>query len=252
MQHQKAKHFKCGHCPRKLNTAGGLAVHIQQVHKLDPEPCVLCFSLLSLWFIFSSFCVADHLHILSRIENAIAGRSGYEVEIFGMEGIPVADVAIYKRKKEQEIGLPVGYFGNKAGDPAKANQTKRNYENRIYTFEELTSLLETHKQLMGREDENAKMETEASGPVLHAAPQTYNLPPAMSGIPSLPGLPPLPGLTTIPPGHMGLPGPMPGMPGMSGLPGMPPPISMTGPPGAPPLSLPFPPMPGMPFPPFPP
>ena len=24
-------------CPRRLNTAGGLAVHIQQVHKLEPE-----------------------------------------------------------------------------------------------------------------------------------------------------------------------------------------------------------------------
>jgi hypothetical protein len=37
MQHQKAKHFKCSMCPRRLNTAGGLAVHIQQVHKLEPE-----------------------------------------------------------------------------------------------------------------------------------------------------------------------------------------------------------------------
>lgn len=37
MQHQKAKHFKCHQCPRRLNTAGGLAVHIQQVHKLDPD-----------------------------------------------------------------------------------------------------------------------------------------------------------------------------------------------------------------------
>lgn len=37
MQHQKAKHFKCNMCPRRLNTAGGLAVHIQQVHKLEPE-----------------------------------------------------------------------------------------------------------------------------------------------------------------------------------------------------------------------
>lgn len=41
MQHQKAKHFKCGMCPRRLNTAGGLAVHIQQVHKLEPEKSVL-------------------------------------------------------------------------------------------------------------------------------------------------------------------------------------------------------------------
>ena len=41
MQHQKAKHFKCNMCPRRLNTAGGLAVHIQQVHKLEPEKYVL-------------------------------------------------------------------------------------------------------------------------------------------------------------------------------------------------------------------
>ena len=42
MQHQKAKHFKCNMCPRRLNTAGGLAVHIQQVHKLEPEKFVYC------------------------------------------------------------------------------------------------------------------------------------------------------------------------------------------------------------------
>lgn len=41
MQHQKAKHFKCNMCPRRLNTAGGLAVHIQQVHKLEPDKYVL-------------------------------------------------------------------------------------------------------------------------------------------------------------------------------------------------------------------
>ncbi|QRW23910.1 C2H2 zinc finger [Rhizoctonia solani] len=80
MQHQKAKHFKCGHCPRRLNTAGGLAVHIQQVHKLDPE----------------------------KIENALPGRDGYEVEIFGMEGIPAPDMAAYKRRKEEELGLASG------------------------------------------------------------------------------------------------------------------------------------------------
>ncbi|CAG8589113.1 9815_t:CDS:2 [Acaulospora colombiana] len=144
------------------------------------------------------------------------GRNGYDVEIFGMEGIPAADVAAYKRKKEQEFGLPVGYFGNKTGEQQKPG-AKRNYENRIYTFEELRGMIETHKQLMGREDDN-KMDTtaDASGPVLHAAPQTYAVPPIMPGMqPSLPGL---------------------GMPGM-------PPLSMTGPPGAPPVPI------GMSFPP---
>jgi hypothetical protein len=51
MQHQKAKHFKCRQCPRKLNTAGGLAVHVQQVHKLEPEKYgfLLPLSLLGSW-----------------------------------------------------------------------------------------------------------------------------------------------------------------------------------------------------------
>jgi hypothetical protein len=51
MQHQKAKHFKCGMCPRRLNTAGGLAVHIQQVHKLEPEK-----------YVVSLFCKIFFLH----------------------------------------------------------------------------------------------------------------------------------------------------------------------------------------------
>lgn len=42
LSHQKAKHFRCPHCPRRLNTAGGLAVHIDQVHKLPVDRCVQC------------------------------------------------------------------------------------------------------------------------------------------------------------------------------------------------------------------
>ncbi len=33
IQHQKAKHFKCHICHKKLATAGGMAVHVYQVHK---------------------------------------------------------------------------------------------------------------------------------------------------------------------------------------------------------------------------
>ena len=33
IQHQKAKHFKCHVCSKKLSTAGGLVVHVTQVHK---------------------------------------------------------------------------------------------------------------------------------------------------------------------------------------------------------------------------
>ncbi|OAA62882.1 c2h2 finger domain containing protein [Niveomyces insectorum RCEF 264] len=60
ISHQKAKHFKCDRCGRRLNTAGGLSVHMNQVHK----------------------------ETLSHVDNAIEGREGLDVEIFGMEGIP--------------------------------------------------------------------------------------------------------------------------------------------------------------------
>ncbi|KAF2502537.1 hypothetical protein BU16DRAFT_521257 [Lophium mytilinum] len=60
ISHQKAKHFKCERCGRRLNTAGGLAVHLNQVHK----------------------------ETLTSVENALPNRAGLDVEIFGMEGIP--------------------------------------------------------------------------------------------------------------------------------------------------------------------
>ncbi|KAJ5818450.1 hypothetical protein N7474_004041 [Penicillium riverlandense] len=60
ISHQKAKHFKCERCGRRLNTAGGLSVHMSQVHKEQ----------------------------LTEVENALPNRAGLEVEIFGMEGMP--------------------------------------------------------------------------------------------------------------------------------------------------------------------
>ncbi|TFY52242.1 hypothetical protein EVJ58_g10123, partial [Rhodofomes roseus] len=117
MQHQKAKHFKCNMCPRRLNTAGGLAVHIQQVHKLEPDQ-------------------------LPRIDNALPGRDGYEVEIFGMEGIPAPDVADYKRRKEIELGLNPGTISQP--------QSKRpKLDNRPLTEDELRAQLAAHRALMG-------------------------------------------------------------------------------------------------------
>ncbi|PYH43289.1 putative C2H2 finger domain protein [Aspergillus saccharolyticus JOP 1030-1] len=60
ISHQKAKHFKCERCGRRLNTAGGLSVHMSQVHKEQ----------------------------LTAVDNALPNRSGLDVEIFGMEGVP--------------------------------------------------------------------------------------------------------------------------------------------------------------------
>ncbi|KAJ6512978.1 hypothetical protein C8R45DRAFT_813614 [Mycena sanguinolenta] len=176
MQHQKAKHFKCSMCPRRLNTAGGLAVHIHQVHKLEPEN-------------------------LPRIENALPNRDGYEIEIFGMEGIPAPDVADYKRRKEIELGLNPGSIS--------APQAKRpKIENKAIPEEELRNLLEQHKKLMGASAEASTSNTQTS--VYGAAPQAYVQPPMPP-----PGMMPPPGFPMMPPG-MGPPppgAPFPGFPG---------------------------------------
>ena len=59
--HQREKHFACENgCTRKLNTAAGLQVHTQQVHKKTIE----------------------------RIRNALPGREDPTLEIFGIMGIP--------------------------------------------------------------------------------------------------------------------------------------------------------------------
>jgi hypothetical protein len=33
INHQKAKHFKCDFCNKKLSTAGGMVIHLENVHK---------------------------------------------------------------------------------------------------------------------------------------------------------------------------------------------------------------------------
>ncbi|RVW42639.1 Protein suppressor of FRI 4 [Vitis vinifera] len=60
VQHQKAKHFKCHVCNKKLSTASGMAIHVLQVHK----------------------------ETVSKVPNANPGRESTEIEIFGMQGIP--------------------------------------------------------------------------------------------------------------------------------------------------------------------
>lgn len=60
IQHQKAKHFRCGECNRKLNTAQGLAVHSYQVHKVSVD----------------------------AVPGAKPGREAMDIEIFGMAGVP--------------------------------------------------------------------------------------------------------------------------------------------------------------------
>ena len=183
MQHQKAKHFKCNLCPRRLNTAGGLAVHIQQVHKLEPEKFV------TLFFSIFHHCLISSCS-LPRIENALPGRDGYEVEIFGMEGIPAPDIADYKRRKEIELGLNPGTISQPPNKRPKV-------ENRPLSEEELRAQLAAHRALMGASEGSAPAAEQSSAAVYGAPPQAYASPPvpAIPPVMSPPGVPPV-----IPPG----------------------------------------------------
>ncbi|KAL8152071.1 hypothetical protein V2J09_021879 [Rumex salicifolius] len=60
VQHQKAKHFKCHVCNKKLSTAGGMVIHVLQVHK----------------------------ETVTKVPNSKPERESTEIEIYGMQGIP--------------------------------------------------------------------------------------------------------------------------------------------------------------------
>ena len=77
IQHQRAKHFKCLFCPKKLNTAGGMALHAAQVHKETVE----------------------------KVPNAIPGRDQTDLEIFGMDGIPPQDL----HQRMLDLGAPMNF-----------------------------------------------------------------------------------------------------------------------------------------------
>jgi hypothetical protein len=143
---------------------------------------------------------------LPKIDNALPGRDGYEIEIFGMEGIPAPDVADYKRRKEIELGLAAGSISQPAAKRAKV-------ENRVLSEEELRAQLAAHKALMGRADAApTSADVAASATVYNAAPETYAAPAPMAQGPPPPGvMPGMPQFGMGPPS--GPPFPPMGMPG---------------------------------------
>ncbi|KAI1170674.1 hypothetical protein F4777DRAFT_583673 [Nemania sp. FL0916] len=97
ISHQKAKHFKCDRCGRRLNTAGGLSVHMNQVHKES----------------------------LSSVENALPNRQGLDVEIFGMEGIPEDIVQQHNQRIIQNFYQAQAERYAATGNPPPGQNDKR-------------------------------------------------------------------------------------------------------------------------------
>ncbi|CAN8313773.1 unnamed protein product [Cochlearia groenlandica] len=74
VQHQKAKHFKCHVCHKKLSTASGMVIHVLQVHKEN----------------------------VTKVPNADSGRDATDLEIYGMQGIPPDALAAHYGEEEEE------------------------------------------------------------------------------------------------------------------------------------------------------
>ncbi|XP_021713825.1 protein SUPPRESSOR OF FRI 4-like isoform X1 [Chenopodium quinoa] len=74
LQHQKAKHFKCHVCNKKLSTAGGMVIHVLQVHKEN----------------------------VTKVPNAKPEREATDIEIYGMQGIPPDVLAAHYGEQEDD------------------------------------------------------------------------------------------------------------------------------------------------------
>ncbi|KAK0518748.1 hypothetical protein OC834_007618 [Tilletia horrida] len=144
LQHQKAKHYRCPHCPRRLNTAGGLAVHITQVHKLEPD----------------------------RLTNTLPGRDTFDVEIFGMTGIPERDLEEWRARRAAARGTE--------GAGGAQNAKRFRPESVVIPKEVLSMQLKAHKALMsGRmpPPEAAMALGVPPGFIPSGPPPTFSVPP---------------------------------------------------------------------------
>ncbi|KAF2032864.1 hypothetical protein EK21DRAFT_59842 [Setomelanomma holmii] len=170
ISHQKAKHFKCDRCGRRLNTAGGLSVHMNQVHKEN----------------------------LTHVENANPGRQGLEIEIFGMEGVPAEIIDQHNQQVTQAHFAEEQERARITGNPIRGL-----YTNGTAPPNKRAKVTETLEEIEQRAD---KYRTDRKNGVLPLPPAVAETPPAVQ--PSY-GAPPaaLPAPSYPPQGFPGQPPP---------------------------------------------
>ncbi|KAF1955058.1 hypothetical protein CC80DRAFT_493399 [Byssothecium circinans] len=206
ISHQKAKHFKCDRCGRRLNTAGGLSVHMNQVHKEN----------------------------LTHVENATAGRQGLDFEIFGMEGVPAEIIDQHNQAVTEKHFAEEAERQRLTGNPARGtglggDDEVKSKRARVHeTLEEIESKAE--KWRTDRRNGVAKpVKVEAGADPTPPAQPAHFAPPGPASPFPLNGQPP-PAAITGPPPYLptGVPFPAP-PPGISALPtrptGIPNPLS---------------------------
>ncbi|XP_075994861.1 BUB3-interacting and GLEBS motif-containing protein ZNF207-like [Genypterus blacodes] len=188
IQHQKAKHFKCNICHKKLYTGPGLAIHCMQVHK----------------------------ETIDGVPNAIPGRTDIELEIYGMEGIPEKDMEERRRVLEQKNQESQKKKQNPDDDSDEYDEDDEPGP----SFQQPPAVQPPPHPAYITPMPQPGMPPGAGIPGI--PPGSYSgMPPMMPGVPPMmPGMPPVmpgmpPGMMQLgrmmPPGH-GMPPGMPGMP----------------------------------------
>ncbi|KAI0390634.1 hypothetical protein F5Y17DRAFT_443815 [Xylariaceae sp. FL0594] len=175
ISHQKAKHFKCDRCGRRLNTAGGLSVHMNQVHKES----------------------------LSSVENALPTRQGLDVEIFGMEGIPEEIVQQHNQRIIQNFyQAQAERFAATGNPPPGQNDQRPAKKIKTETPEEIKKRLAEHRARLAAQKANPGVATntppqalpDGRSPAQSASPGAFNSPfqPPGGQFPGYPNQPPYP------------------------------------------------------------
>jgi hypothetical protein len=156
LSHQKAKHFRCNHCNRRLNTAGGLSVHLQQVHK----------------------------ETLNKVENAIDGREGVDPEIFGMCGVPEDLVNAHKQRIMNEYFKMEAERRARTGNPPPGTTTgePKAKKAKIETAEELKERLKVHRAKRAAEKANATQTNATTTATSPGAPVPGSISPATAPV----------------------------------------------------------------------
>ncbi|XP_054937073.1 LOW QUALITY PROTEIN: BUB3-interacting and GLEBS motif-containing protein ZNF207-like [Physeter macrocephalus] len=175
IQHQKAKHFKCHICHKKLYTGPGLSIHCMQVHK----------------------------ETIDAVPNAIPGRTDIELEIYGMEGIPEKDMDERRQLLEQKTQAE----SQKKKQPEDSDEYDDDDDSAASTSFQ-------PQPVQPQQGYIPPMALPGLPPVPGAPGMPPGIPPLMPGVPPLmPGMPPgmIPLGGMMPPGP-GIPPLMPGMP----------------------------------------
>ncbi|TDZ33176.1 BUB3-interacting and GLEBS motif-containing protein [Colletotrichum spinosum] len=146
ISHQKAKHFKCDRCGRRLNTAGGLSVHLNQVHK----------------------------ETLTQVENALPNRQGLDVEIFGMEGIPQDILDQHRNRIIQNFYQAQEDRRIATGNPLPGQSKQPKKKIKIETPEELKARLAEHKARLAAAKAAGTSLSPANGAPASASPGAFN------------------------------------------------------------------------------